>query len=90
MDTQQRSKFRIIALMVFRHPYQFVTKTPVNFSPPNHNSNIFRLDTRGATPPAGSVESGDGAELLKYLNGRVIEALGGMPKSELDRICTGL
>lgn len=84
----QQLKFSMMTPMVFGTRYQFVTKTPVNFSPHNRKSNIFRLGARGATPPVGSVESGDGAQLLKYLNGKGIQALDGMLKSELDRIYT--
>ena len=61
---------------------QFVATTPVNFSPHNRKSNILRLSAHGATPIPGSVESGDGAQLVDYLReaGKGMQALDDMTK----------
>ena len=86
----QQLKFSMMAPMVFGARFQFVTKTPVSFSPHNRKSNIFRLGTReAALLSPDSVEGGDGAELLKCLREARkggVQALGGMDKGELDAV----
>ena len=84
----QQLKLSMMSGMVFGRRFQFVRKTPVNFSPYNRKSNIFRLGARGTTPPVGSVESGDGQALVNYLrdSGKGIQILDDMTKSDLDAL----
>ncbi|CAM9496574.1 unnamed protein product, partial [Laminaria digitata] len=84
----QQLKLSMMTPMVFGTRFQFVTTTPVNFSPHNRKSNILRLGAREATPIPGSVESGDEAELLHFLRetGREMQALDDMTEAELENI----
>lgn len=84
----QQLKLSMMTPMVVGTRYQFVTKTPVNFGPHNRKSNIFRLGARGKTPVSGSMESGDGGMLVKYLEGfgKGIQALDDMGRAELEHI----